>query len=663
MAKKPTYEELEERVKALEKRAADYMRTQEALRESEEKYRRLVEHAPTGIYNIDFLQDKFTSINDAMIVFSGYSREELLSMKVSSILTDPSKQLFFDRIKKASEGKEVPETVEMEFVIKDGTTRWASLSTSYIYENNKLIGASVIAQDITERKKAEKAVLESEKRFRELAESLPETIYEIDVEGRLTFVNRSAFRHFGYTRKEFDKGLNALDMLAPKDRDRAFNNIQKIISGEDIGLQEYTLLRKDGSTFPGIFHSSLILGDDKPIGLRGFIIDVTEKKRLEEQLQQSHKMEAIGTLAGGIAHEFNNILGIIIGNTELALDDVPGWNPAKDCLEEIRSASLRAKDVVRQILSFARKAPSERKPIQISTIIKESLKLLRATIPTTISIQEEMLCQSEMILASPTEINQVLINLCINSIHAMEDDTGVMSVRLQTVHLDDDSIPSYEGLKPGNHVRLTVKDSGQGIAPEIMDRIFDPYFTTKDVDKGLGMGLAVVYGIVKKHDGAITIESKVGTGTTVEVLFPIIEAAAETEMAASERLPTGTERILFVDDETSLVITAVRMLERLGYQVLGKTDSVEALDLFRSKPDRIDLVITDMAMPQMAGDRLVKKLRKIRPDVPIILCTGHSDRIDEVSAKSLGISAYCMKPLDNKTLAVIVRKVLDENHR
>jgi len=332
-------------------------------------------------------------------------------------------------------------------------------------------------------------------------------------------------------------------------------------------------------------------------------------------------------------------------------------------LKEIRAASMRAKDVVRHILSFARKTPAQRKPIQISTIIRDSLKMMRASIPTTIEIRQNISCESEMILADPTEINQILMDLCTNSVHALSEETGVLDVSLESISLDKDSAIEYENLNTGNFVKLTVKDTGQGIDPKIMNRIFDPYFTyftTKDIGKGTGMGLAIAYGIVKKYDGAIKASSELGKGTVFEVLFPLIDEAAEPEVEEEPGvLPRGTERILFVDDEESLAKMAKQMLERLGYQVVTKTNPRETLDLFRAEPDKFDLVITDMAMPQMAGDRLARELMKIRRNIPVILCTGHSARIDEDRAKELGLAAYVMKPLVMRDFANTVRRVLD----
>jgi PAS domain S-box-containing protein len=258
--------------------------------------------------------------------------------------------------------------------------------------------------------------------------------------------------------------------------------------------------------------------------------DITEIIEMKEQLRQAHKMEAIDTLAGGIANEFNNILGIIIGNTELAIDDVPEWSPANDCLEEIRQASLRATDVVRHILSFARKSHIERKPVPMSPIIRDTFKLLRASLPSSIDIRQDFSCEHDTVLADPTQINQMLVNLCTNSAHAMREEGGVLDVRLEDVLLDEETVTPYEDLSPGSYVKLTLKDTGHGIKPEILNRIFDPYFTTKEVERGTGMGLSVVHGIVKSHDGAITVNSEVGKGTVVEVLLPITEAEIEPEV-------------------------------------------------------------------------------------------------------------------------------------
>ncbi len=425
-----------------------------------------------------------------------------------------------------------------------------------------------------------------------------------------------------------------------------------------------TIEFRDGRIFER-YSRPQILGNET-IGRVWSFRDITERKRaeaekeeLEAQLRQAHKMEAIGTLVGGIAHEINNIVGIILGNAELSMLDVPKSDPAGECLQEILTASFRAKEVVRQIMTFARKTPDTRKPIDICETVKESMKLIRSTIPSTIEIRQRISCESEIVLANPTEINQILMNLCSNSVHAMGDETGVLEVMLEPVVLDEQAASHYDRLTAGEYVRLSVKDSGSGIDPDIMDRVFDPYFTTKDVDKGLGMGLAVVFGIVEKHNGLITLTSEIGKGTTAEVWLPKTDLRADTQAVEGSDPPKGNEHILLVDDEPSLVSLLTQMLERHGYTVVGKTSSKEALNFFQAESDAFDLIITDMSMPEMPGDRLAMEAMKIRPDIPVIICSGHNDRLDADRAKRAGIKEYMMKPLDLGHFIRTIRNVLD----
>ncbi len=518
-----------------------------------------------------------------------------------------------------------------------------------------------LKREIQEHKQAKESLQESNERFRELAELLPETIFEMDTNGNLTFINRKAFDCLGYTQQDFDQGLKGLEMIDPEDRRRAVESAKRVMSGENIGLNEYTAMRKDKSTFPALIRSTTICRDDKPIGLRGFIIDITETKRLEAQLQQSHKMEAIGTLTGGIAHDFNNILGIIIGNTELALDDVPEWNPAYFNLEEIKTAGLRAKDIVRQLLGFAHKTDQKREPIKLIPVIRDSLKFLRATLPTSIAFRQNTQASADTVLADPTQIHQIMLNLYTNAAHAMEETGGTLEIVIQNLVLDDNSADIYPNLSPGKYIEVALSDTGQGMSSEVKARIFDPYFTTKEIGKGSGMGLSVVHGILQSHQGAISVDSEPGKGSTFRILFPVIEEETVIESKSVEEFPTGNERILFIDDEKSIVTMARQILERLGYQVETKQNPVDALESFHSKPERFDLVITDMTMPYMTGDKLVTQILNIRSDIPTILCTGFSEKISEKKAQKLGIKAFVLKPLVKRDFAVTVRKVLDEN--
>ncbi len=384
-----------------------------------------------------------------------------------------------------------------------------------------------------------------------------------------------------------------------------------------------------------------------------------EKQNLQSQLLQTHKMESIGTLAGGIAHEFNNILGIIVGNTELAMGGIPEWNTAHYNLEEIKKSSLRAREIVKQILAFSRQTKHELKPINFSSIIDESIKFIRSSIPTTIEIKKYISARRDTINADPTQINQILLNLCNNAAYEMQDKGGVLEISLENVDLDENAVKSYDGLSPGNHVKLTVSDTGHGIEKENLEQIFDPFFTTKEVGKGTGMGLSVVHGIVKEHNGSITVQSEAGKGTAFHVLFPVIEDKVKSEIESEEAPAKGSERILFVDDEESLVLAAKKNLEDLGYDVITKRNPVEALELFKEHPDEFDLVITDMTMPEMTGDRFAKEIMKINPNTTIVVCTGHSDRMNEEQAKEMGINAYIMKPYLASEIATAIRQVFD----
>ncbi|MEA1970164.1 MAG: ATP-binding protein, partial [Thermodesulfobacteriota bacterium] len=384
-----------------------------------------------------------------------------------------------------------------------------------------------------------------------------------------------------------------------------------------------------------------------------------EKEKLHAQLLQSQKMEAIGTLAGGIAHDFNNILSAVIGYTELSLIKVEKGTSLQTNLQEVLKAGIRAKDLVQQILTFSRQTDHEQGPVQVSLMVKEALKLLRATLPTTIEIQQDIQSNSA-VLGNPTQIHQILMNLCTNAGHAMQKDGGILEVSLVNVEVDADFAARHLDMSPGPHLRLTVSDTGYGIEPAIMERMFDPFFTTKEKGEGTGMGLSVVHGIVKDYGGAITVYSEPGSGSTFNVFLPVFEGEVRLETKIEEPLPHGNERILFIDDELAIVDIGRQMLERLGYEVVTRTSSIEALELFRAKPDRFDLVITDMTMPKMTGEEIAREIMLIRPDIPVILCTGFSEKMTAEKAKAKGVKAFLMKPIVMSVTAGTVRQVLDQ---
>lgn len=385
----------------------------------------------------------------------------------------------------------------------------------------------------------------------------------------------------------------------------------------------------------------------------------SDLRQTYEMLQQSQKLEAVGTMAGGIAHDFNNILGGMIGYMELArLEAAP--DRRKHYIDEALNISNRAKNLINQLLIFSRPQEHQPKPIPLRQIIKDSIKLLRPIIPSTISITQTITDKDALILGDAVKIQQILINLCSNAHHAMREKGGVLDIRLEREFVAPDDKPSTLGLAPGKYAKLTVSDTGNGIDPAIIDRVFDPFFTTKNPGEGTGLGLSVVYGIVRDHGGKIDIASEKGKGARLSVFLPLVEASASAaeSIQAAEPTPKGNERILFIDDESTIVEVVGEMLTSLGYRVTPKNSSMEALDLFRSKPDAFDLVITDMTMPGLRGDELTKELLKIRQDMPIIMCTGFNEMISERRAKEIGIRQFLMKPLRLKDLGNAVRQAL-----
>lgn len=533
-------------------------------------------------------------------------------------------------------------------------------------EDASLEGLSNMISQIIQATTTEEELRESHEKYRNIVIMNPDPIAIIQ-DNRFQLVSRSFTELFGYTQEDVDAGLDPISLVQDDDKEMVRKQIEDHLAGKDVVSKSiaFTHATKNGRMISCETSGEVIDYNGRPAILAamrdvsGRIKAELDKDRLQAQLQQAQKMEAIGTLAGGIAHDFNNLLGVIVGNNELAMDDIPDWSPARDNLEEIYNACLRARDLVKQILTFSRQTSQRMGPIEIGPLIKESLKLLRSSFPTTIEIRQNISCQSDTVNADPTQIYQVLLNLCTNASHAMEDAGGLLEIRLENIILDKADAAQYADMCAGKYARLTIADTGHGIEAEVIDRIFEPYFTTKELGKGTGMGLAVAHGIVKNHGGHISVYSTPGEGTTFHVYLPVIEEEIKPDIEASATLPTGTECILFVDDQEAIVKVGKKMLKRFGYNVESSTSPIEALELFRAAPDHYDLVITDMTMPNMTGDKLAQELMKVRPDIPVILFTGHSERITEKKAKDLGIKAFLLKPIIQAKLANITRQVLD----
>jgi PAS domain S-box-containing protein len=424
---------------------------------------------------------------------------------------------------------------------------------------------------------------------------------------------------------------------------------------------ETTVLDKNGERIHFHCTANVALKDEhgNPEAVLEIFRDISQKKGLENQLRQTQKMEAIGTLAGGVAHDFNNILGIILGNTELALNELPRWDPAHVLLAEIKTASIRAEAIVKRIMSFSRKIEDHVMPIHLGPTIKESMKLLSAMIPSSIEIKLMLAASRDTILADPVQIHQVMMNLCTNAYHAMRGTGGTLTVRLGTLSLErvkHDPNPKHSG----EYVQLTIEDTGHGIEKEVLDRIFEPYFTTKDFSMGSGLGLSVVHGIVESLGGEISVKSQPGKGSTFDILFPVSDdEISENEFKKTATIKTGTERILFIDDEIALARLGKQMLEHYGYTVTISVNPLKALDLFTQDPDQFDMVITDLTMPNMSGNELIAEMIKIRPDIPVIICSGHSDLIDSDITDQKGIKAFLAKPVRMIDLNKKIREVFD----
>jgi PAS domain S-box-containing protein len=517
---------------------------------------------------------------------------------------------------------------------------------------------------IVQRKQANKALRKSEEQYRRIVQTALEGIWGMDGTMRTTFVNPQLAAMLGYTSEEM-LGRPIDEFICQEDLHDHSLQMRQRQQGKN-GRYERRLRHKEGRiVWTQVSATSIQDSAGRFAGSFCMFTDITERKRTEEerkrlqgQLQQAQKMEAIGTLAGGIAHDFNNILGAILGYAEMARDDSPSGSAVAGNLDKVLEAGNRAASLVKQILAFSRQSASERIALDPVRIVKEVVKLLRPSLPSTIVIRQQI-AATRSILADPTRLHQVLMNLCTNAFHAMEQTGGTLEIAVSCRVLSATDLDRRPGIQPGEFVVLTVSDTGPGISPEIQARIFDPYFTTKEVGQGTGLGLAIVHGIAAEYGGFITCESEPGNGATFRVFLPAVSGEALPNNTTPEPVSTGRERILLVDDEKILVEMGKIMLERLGYEVTVHTDSLEALTAFQNEPDRFDAVVTDQTMPGMTGLDLARRILQIRPGLPVILCTGYSNLVNEVQAKACGIKGFAMKPLTKKEISALLRTVLE----
>ena len=641
----------------------------EALRESQDRYRTVSELTTDLAYSFRVEPDGELVAEwatGALNRITGFSNEEISerggwqSLFLKEDLPVARRQT--EALLKGHSG-----VAEYRIVTKDGEIRWLRDHARAAWDPIDMRTTHIFGalQDITDRKQADLKIKDSQKTLLNILDSIDATIYVADMDNHeILFMNQHMKNVFGGNLE----GQICHKAFRREDKPCEHCNNDKLL--EKDGKPKGVIIWEGQNPVTGRWYlnydRAIIWLDGRHVRLQ-IATDITKIKQLEEerirteaQLRQSQKMEAVGTLAGGIAHDFNNILSAIIGFTELSLLELDEDHPVRQNLDQVHLAGTRARDMVKQILAFSRQSDSERKPINIIPIIKEALKMLRGSLPTTVDIRKNLVEDPGIIEADPTQLHQVMMNLCTNSSHAMREDGGILEVRVEQVDFDTEAdLPDSE-LRPGPHIKLSIRDNGHGISRENLERIFDPYFSTKQKSEGTGLGLAVVQGIVKSHHGAITVTSEIDKGTTFDIYLPRVEATTPKKSKKPRPVATGSERILLVDDEQALVEMGKQLLTRLGYKAHTRTSSVEALELFQHDPERFDLVISDMTMPNMTGDKLAREILNVRPDMPIIICTGYSERFTESQARELGIKAFIMKPLVIGDLAATIRKVLDQ---
>jgi|GEM_PF-2286315 len=639
---------------------------EKAALDSESRFRVLFNHAPDAIIVYDYDLARVVDVNTSAEKLFGCSRGKLMESWPLEFYPpeQPDRREVVISYQEHLEQALAEETLNFERAIHTADGRDLFCEVHMIRlpsEKSRLIRTSYI--EISDRKRAEEELRQEKERYQSILKTAMNGFCLTDKQGRFFEVNDAFSQMSGYTVEEL-KTMGIADIEAFEDMERIKAHLRTVMKNGR-GRFETRYRHKDGHLID--VEASVSFQSSEESRFITFIRDITELKRaeaerknLEFQLQQSQKMEVLGTLAGGIAHDFNNILFPIIGFTEMLIDTVPEDSDSRQSLNQILKASLRAADLVQQILAFSRQSEIELMPLKTQIIFNDTIKLMRATIPSTITIESAINEDCGMVLASATHIHQIAMNLMTNAFHAMEDSGGTMRISLSEVEITVDDIEELD-VYPGRFLCYTVSDTGHGIGKHILDKIFDPYFTTKKAGKGTGLGLSVVQGIVKSYGGDIRVSSELGTGTEFHVYLPLIDKADDVNPATGNHLQNtkGNEHLLLVDDEETILRMEKKMLERMGYRISTCSNSLEALELFRSSSDAYDLVITDMTMPDLTGEKFAVELKQIRKDIPVILCTGFSSKISVGTVESMGVDGFLMKPVGKKDLLKTIRSLLD----
>lgn len=660
---------------------------EEQLRESEQQYRTLVEQADDGIIIVQDAIMKY--VNPRMADLLDSTVDELTGSSIADYIDPVDVEKVTEMHRRRLAGETFPPIYEVLLRGRGGRSVQTELNVGVVAYNGKP-ATQVTIRDITEHKRTEKALRSSEEAAMAILNASQETIFLIDTSGIILSANTTTARRLGAELHDII-GRCVFDFLSGDViRTRKTAGTEVIRTGRPAAFEDERLGRHyDNAVYPvcnekGQVTRLVIYAQDVTDRKRmeedlrtsrdelerrieerteelqkaydRLLSEIKQRHQAEEQLLQTQKLEAVGNLAGGIAHDFNNMLAVIIGNAELALDDIEG--PPRHFLKQILNASERSRDLVRQILAFTRKGEGPREVMHLTPLLKETVKLLRGSLPSTIHIRLAVRTDTDTILANPSQMQQVLMNLATNAAHAMEHG-GTLAIRLANITFEEgDSLPDHD-MHSGSYLKVTMRDTGTGIPDDILQRIFEPFFTTKDPGKGTGMGLAVAFGIVKSHEGAVTVASKMGRGSVFSVYLPVARDSTKEEPVQSWTLPRGKERILVVDDEPLVVEMTAETLKRLGYKVTAANSGPEGWTKFEHDPHRFDLVITDHVMPEITGMRLAEKMLELRRDIPIILCTGYSEMVSAEKARAAGIREFLMKPLMIQELAYIVRRVLD----